>query len=466
MCTTHRRIGLNGMTSMTGMTGIFAKRARCAALSALLLVLTLILAGAFARPALADELDGHGYTLGSMQVQESYKNTIEPISDKERKAYNRAVRACMNYEKKPNPIVVDMSDLGLTQKQALNVGYMLHGNGELFWINTYNDSSYGKDEFSLPCYYDDATITKMRRQVDSYVNKALKRVGPGMTAAAKVHMLHDYVIDRVDYGFGKKDAYTGLVEGKGDCFGFALTMDLLLRRAGFSTDMAFNDRIDHAWNIVKVGSHWYHVDTTWDNNYSGKNYDGYFNWTNKRCHVYLLQSDAPMKVKTTDPTTGMYMNLSHAGWTCHHACTDKTYDKWSVKKSAGAFYRGCNEYKSIVRAFKKAGLKYEVTGVGRVQVASVASKSARAARTISIPATVTFKKTTYVVNGIAAGAFSKAKAKTLRIGTAKLTKAHVKGSLNASKVKRVKLVGAAAKQKVAYKKYFEKSNSGKKVSVV
>ena len=271
------------------------------------------------------------------------KNKVVSVSAKEKKAYKRAVAACMDYANRPNPIVVDMSDLKLTKKQAKNVWNMIHANGELFWINCYNDT-YTKKTFKLPCRYDDAAIDSMRVEFEEAIGNAFKRVGPKMGAAKKVHMLHDYLIDRVDYGKKSKTAYTALVNGKGDCFGFTLAMDVLLRRAGFKVDVAFNNKLDHSWNLVKVKGKWYHVDVTWDNGFTGQNYGGRFNWSKKRCHLYLLQSDTSMNNSTIDPTTGASIR-SHTGWTCHHKCKSSKYD--FTRDYNKGFYKHCKDYKKI-----------------------------------------------------------------------------------------------------------------------
>ena len=287
-------------------------------------------------------------TLSAASADDAPKNTVIRITAKERKAYKRAVAACMDYQNQPNPIVVDVSDLHLTKRQALDVGYLLHGNGELFWVNTYSDDSYGTDRFVLPCYFGDKKITKMRAKLDSVVVKARARLKRNMSAATKVHMLHDFVCNRVRYrvGQGKKDAYSGLVQRKGDCFSYALSLDLLLRRAGMKTDMAFNSRIDHAWNVVKVSGKWYHVDPTWDARNSRKNYGGNFNWTRKICHVFMLQSDETMNYYATDPATGKFFTERHSGWRCHHKCTSSKYTSMTrVRGSNGLFNRHCNDFR-------------------------------------------------------------------------------------------------------------------------
>ncbi len=375
---------------------------------------------------------------------------------KEKTAYNRALKAIMDYENQPSRIVVDVSDLGLTSAQALHVGYLLHGNGELFWVNTFSDESFKAAKFSIPVSYSDEAITKMRKELDAAVAKAKLRIAPGMTQAMKVHVLHDYVIDMMDYGKSKKTAYDGLVKGQGDCFGFARSMDLLLRRCGFDVDMAFNNKGDHAWNLVKVGGKWYNVDPTWDNGYTGKKFSKEYNWKHSRCHLYLLQSDKSM----------MLENVSErGGWWSHHKCTSNKYKAMRNNLNTDNWETHCNDYKLYTKGFKSKGLKYVACGSKKVKLVGVASSSKRKAKTLAIPATVKRKGVKYKVVGIGESAFANAKAATLKVASAKFSAARVKNSLTGSRVKTIKLVDSARKKKGAYAKYFKSANSGKSVKV-
>ena len=372
---------------------------------------------------------------------------IATLSAKEKNAYKRAYNACMRYASEDNPIVVDMSNLGLTTAQARHVQYLLHSNGELFFIDTYNDKNFTAKKFTLRCTYDDATITKMRGEIDTAVKKAMKRVTPQMDAATKILTLHDYLIDVVDYVEHQKTAYTGLVKHQADCMGYAQTMDLMLRRAGFTTDMAYSYDGLHIWNLVKLSGRWYHIDLTWDQGYSGR-----YLWKKKHCHLFLLQDDARMASNEYEDYEGM----SHGRWWAHYKCSSKTY-RSAVSTSSTTFAE--NKYKLYVSGFTVGGIKYKRYGVSGVQVASVATAKKRAAGLV-IPATVTYKGTTYKVVGIAPSAFAQARAKTLAIETPSLTAARIKGCLTGSKVKTIKLKNAAARKKTAYKKAFTIKNTG------
>ena len=372
--------------------------------------------------------------------------TIHTTTAVENKAYKRCLNVAMSYKKHPQSVTVDLSDLRLTDKQAKNVEDLLWGNGELWWIDVFGLNPTA-ESITITFKYDDAKIDAMRKKFEAAVKVAMKRVSPGMSGDTKVHMLHDYIIRAIKYKDKAKDAYSALVGKKADCFGYTLVTDVLMRRAGFQTDVAWTSESasDHSWNLVRVAGRWYHVDTTWDRFYT-YSLDSYTK-AKEVCHVYLLQPDRVMAYD------------DHIGWHAHHACNSRKYEEYVYL--GGTFTEHCKDYKKAVRSFTKGGLTFTVTAPKKVSVSSVA-KSYRSKTSLDIPARVTYRGVSYAVNGISAKAFAYSSAKTLVVAAKGFSEARVKDSLLASKVKVLKV----PKEKVAaYKKCFSKGNCGKKVRV-
>ena len=69
-----------------------------------------------------------------------------------------------------------------------------------------------------------------------------------------------------------------------------------------------SNSMDHAWNMVKVGGKWYHIDVTWDDPVN----DTY----GKARHDYFMLSDNAI---SND-------NHNHYGWYSSYQATDTTYD--------------------------------------------------------------------------------------------------------------------------------------------
>ena len=360
-------------------------------------------------------------------------------------AYNRCVKAAYAYKSKPDVITVSIKDLKLNMSQVIDVETRLHSNGELWWINTFG-LGLSTTKITMPCKYSDAEITKKRAKFEKAVANALKYIGPGMTANVRVHMMHDYIIRFVAYKATYKNAYEALVNKRGDCFGYTLAEDVLLRRAGYETDVAYNNKenVDHSWNLVKLGNSWYHVDTTWDRyyTYNSSTYEG------RICHIWLLQPDSVMS------------RDEHKGWEAHHRCDNKQYVK--AVYEGEYFDQHCKDFKKIVRSFNSNGLTYKVIGVGKVSVSGVAKAKRKAAK-LYIPKAVKYKNVKYAVCGLRPDAFKGTSAKTLFVSSGSFTKARVKNSLRSSKIKYVCVPKAKLK---LYKAYFKKANCGRAVIVL
>ena len=112
-------------------------------------------------------------------------------------------------------------------------------------------------------------------------------IKPNMSDLEKEKAIHNYIIKNVSYGsYGNNvSAYGAIINGIAVCSGYAQAMATLLCRSGVEcyyvggtmiySSSTFVAGQGHAWNIVKIGSKYYHVDATWDD--TGTNTTAYFN---------------------------------------------------------------------------------------------------------------------------------------------------------------------------------------------
>lgn len=114
-------------------------------------------------------------------------------------------------------------------------------------------------------------------KADEIIAQVIK---PGMSDFEKELALHDYVDLNTAYDWKNflnntipdvdGTAYGVLINGTGVCQGFAEAMDLLLNKVGIEdtviegTADGYGGNGGHAWNIVKIYGHYYHLDATWD----------------------------------------------------------------------------------------------------------------------------------------------------------------------------------------------------------
>ncbi len=171
----------------------------------------------------------------------------------------------------------------------------------LFGTNISDDSvlddiKYVKEYISFPnlhmnYHFDEDDINyrealSIYRSTRNAIESALSVVEPDMTEFEKYKALHDYLAENMQYDYDAvkglmrsvtdEPLYIGLVEGVGICAVYSSIYEYLCHQAGLYCEIvdgeAFGVIYDtddpswmgHAWNIVKIGRRYYHVDVTWD----------------------------------------------------------------------------------------------------------------------------------------------------------------------------------------------------------
>lgn len=123
-------------------------------------------------------------------------------------------------------------------------------------------------------YYTSAT---QEQAMDSKVQEVLNSLNlGGQSNHTKIRMIYDYVTSHVTYDYatlndsttGKFTAYNALLTGTAVCQGYASLMYRFLRETGI--DCRVITSTTHAWNIVKQGSYYYNIDSTWDAGTNGQ----------------------------------------------------------------------------------------------------------------------------------------------------------------------------------------------------
>lgn len=154
-------------------------------------------------------------------------------------------------------------------------------------------------------YVESRDVLQAREsEVDSKVKEIVSQIiKPDMKDFEKEAALHDYVVSNAEYD---KRVYSGdmpqvsntaygiLINKLGACLGYAQAMDKLLEASGIESIIITGDAdggdgkgyIGHAWNLVKIGGQYYHLDATWDDpvNNEGVKYTrhSYFNLSDEQ----------------------------------------------------------------------------------------------------------------------------------------------------------------------------------------
>ncbi|WP_026669055.1 InlB B-repeat-containing protein [Butyrivibrio sp. AE3006] len=135
--------------------------------------------------------------------------------------------------------------------------------------------------------YTGNQVAQMESDLKRACNSLYNSLSLSGEDASKELAIHDALIDAVEYNYDetnkylKYTAYGALVEKLPVCQGYATAFKMLMDKAGIETHVVSGvtgSGEGHAWNVVKLGSDYYEVDTTWD--------DG--NYNNSYPYNYLL----------------------------------------------------------------------------------------------------------------------------------------------------------------------------------
>ena len=105
----------------------------------------------------------------------------------------------------------------------------------------------------------------IRYHVKKTISEIIK---PGMTEMEKVKTIHDWICSNTRYSTESDPGYTDHNDASvfllpsTVCDGYSRAFNLLAHESGLETCVVSNP--SHAWNIVKIGGLYFHVDTTWD----------------------------------------------------------------------------------------------------------------------------------------------------------------------------------------------------------
>ncbi len=208
-----------------------------------------------------------------------------------------------------NNTKVDISRFGLNE-DALDAAFVdVWYGGKLPW-NSYS-YSYSLTESGVvssfaPIYYDRAEYDydRYEQAVKTLMDQALVE---DMTQWDMALAVHDYlaVNSQYDETLERNTNYDLLVNGTAVCTGYAMAYLDIMTRLGIECRFVESQSMLHAWNMVKIGDSWYHVDVTHDDSTP----DGYGYVSHER----FLKTDEEMK------------DLGYYGWDNGISCTDQAF---------------------------------------------------------------------------------------------------------------------------------------------
>ena len=215
-------------------------------------------------------------------------STLESVSlKKDAKVFRNAFAGCKNLTELELGGVSDISldafsgcplqnliiseNTEIVSRGLNNCTELMNINDEPAFDSKTGDFNAKYKDFIFKSFYNAEEIGFINEYVQANVERIVsENTDSRMNEIEKVKILHDWVCNNTIYDPDEEKVYAPenrndasvLMNGKSVCVGYAKMCNLLFNEAGIET--YFIESPSHAWNIVKIGGHYFHVDSTWD----------------------------------------------------------------------------------------------------------------------------------------------------------------------------------------------------------
>ncbi len=213
----------------------------------------------------------------------------------------------------------DLADLKLRDTDAVQIYSDIVGScPEFFYLAnriaySYTTQGLRRNVTSVNFIYtmdaDEREAAKLEYETElAYI---VSLVDSSMTAMEKALWVHDYLIASCEYDESQTvyDAYSLFTMRTGVCQAYSLAYAAVMRELGVETVMVSSKEMNHAWNQVKIGENWYHVDLVYDDPSPDRQ--------GRVQHEYFLLSDTEIA----------QAEFPHYGWESSLVCADDTYSE-------------------------------------------------------------------------------------------------------------------------------------------
>lgn len=245
---------------------------------------------------------------------------------------------------------------------------------EIFFVSGFHFRYYPDSanvELSPEYLFDKNKIKDHQKAMKARVEK-LVRPAVTMAELEKEQYVHDFICQNVRYDKLKKsyshEILGPLGQGVGVCEGIAKTVKILCDQLGIwcivvisEANPEKNIKYRHAWNIVKIGGTYYHLDATFDNTLSHMGpvrYD-YFNLDDGK--VFRDHEPVIWKVPDCTVSDGFYYRVKKLSFTKMEEVEKRALQAAKKGKELIFHWRGGalnrETAAQMLKAFKEAGEK-------------------------------------------------------------------------------------------------------------
>lgn len=177
-----------------------------------------------------------------------------------------------------------ISTQGLSSDQVKTVYELfIYANPQYYFLSNTRYVKTGEVALGIyDAFASGSARARATKQVFAKVAAMQRQINAAGTVYDTELQIHELICDEVDYQtadyavadtadpYYTQTIYGALTTGKTVCAGYTKLYELLCNYFGIDCIAVTSD--DHAWNLVRYGTYWYIVDTTWDDSYDRNAY--------------------------------------------------------------------------------------------------------------------------------------------------------------------------------------------------
>ena len=261
----------------------------------------------------------------------------DQLNKEQQKAYYAIKQGLLNMQ---DSIMVPL----LTQKELSDIYFMIRMDcPDIFYSVTFSYKYYADStavEMTPKYLFTKSKIKEHRQAMEARVKKLAGQAAK-LDEKGKELFIHDFIVNNVKYDKLKKEYSHEIIGALGNgvavCEGIAKAVKVLCDELNVWCIIALSEnnpdkgiKYRHAWNVIKIGGKYYHLDATFDNTLSKDDtvrYD-YVNLSDKQ--IFRDHEPVIWKVPVCDDSDGFYYKEKKISWTTLDEVRNRT--KQAVKK--------------------------------------------------------------------------------------------------------------------------------------
>ena len=242
----------------------------------------------------------------------------------------------------------------LSKKELSDIYFMVRlDNPGIFYSVTFSYKYYADSTAVeiIPQYlFSKDKIREHRLAMESRVRKLVRQMAD-LDEKGKELFIHDFIVKNVTYDKLKKEYSHEIIGALGHgvavCEGIAKAVKILCDELNIWCIIALSEanpkkgiKYRHAWNVVRLGGQYYHLDATFDNTISKDDmirYD-YFNLSDKQ--IFRDHESVIWKIPLCSDKEHFYYREKKLSWTTLEEVRNRTKQAVKKKKNLLFHWRG------------------------------------------------------------------------------------------------------------------------------